>query len=87
MPLYDENDQIIGTFGLSRDITDHKQAENLLTHHAEKLERFNDLAIGREKRMTELKNQINALLRELERPKECYPVNDKTESAATAESA
>ena len=87
MPLYNEKGQIIGTFGLSRDITDRKQAENLLAQHAEKLERFNNLALGREKRMTELKHQINALLRELGRQKECYPVNDKTESAAPTESA
>ncbi|PIE36237.1 hypothetical protein CSA56_00695 [candidate division KSB3 bacterium] len=27
MPLYDEHDNVVGTFGISRDITEHKQAE------------------------------------------------------------
>jgi diguanylate cyclase (GGDEF)-like protein/PAS domain S-box-containing protein len=37
MPMYDQNGKIIGTFGISRDITDRKNAEDNLRHQAEQL--------------------------------------------------
>ena len=39
MPLVDVNGKIIGTFGLSRDITEHKRAEAQLARYAEELRR------------------------------------------------
>jgi len=54
--------------GLVQDITERKRAEETLKAQAERLERlneelqrFNRLAVGREKRMIELKQQMNAL--------------------------
>jgi len=40
MPLYDEHDEIIGTFGVSRDITDRKTAEFRAARYAEENQRF-----------------------------------------------
>jgi sigma-B regulation protein RsbU (phosphoserine phosphatase) len=53
MPLVDVNGKIIGTFGLSRDITEHKRAEEQLARYAEELRRKNqeleeDLEMARE---------------------------------------
>jgi PAS domain S-box-containing protein len=41
MPLHDQNGKIIGTFGLSQDITQRKQAEEKLQNTARKLEQSN----------------------------------------------
>jgi sigma-B regulation protein RsbU (phosphoserine phosphatase) len=53
MPLVDGQGRIIGTFGLSRDITEHKRAEEQLAKYAEELRRKNkeleeDLEMARE---------------------------------------
>jgi predicted nucleic acid-binding Zn-ribbon protein len=42
-----------------------KQAEERLQRHTEELEHFNRLAVGRELRMVELKQQINELSQQL----------------------
>jgi len=41
MPLRDREGKIVGTFGVSRDVTDRKQAEEQLKRTAEELERSN----------------------------------------------
>ena len=41
VPLRDEQGRIIGTFGISRDITERKHAQQQLTRYAEELSRRN----------------------------------------------
>ncbi len=57
-------------FELAIDITERKKAERELTVRMKELEEFNNLAIGRELRMIELKQEINSLRAQLgEKPK------------------
>lgn len=53
-----------------RDITERKQAAKTLDQRMEELERFNRLTVGREEKMIELKDQINALLEQIGQPKQ-----------------
>jgi PAS domain S-box-containing protein len=46
-----------------RDITERKQAEQVLRRKVDELERFNALMVGREIRMVEMKKEVNALLK------------------------
>ena len=65
-PLYDNQGEVIGIFGISRDITTlqsvvaklSRQSEELLAKNQE-LERFNRAMVGRELEMIKLKQQIN----------------------------
>ena len=73
-PMHDAQGQVIGLFGISRDITERQQelahlkqtSEQLAQHNAE-LERFNRVAVDRELAMVALKRQVNTLSVELGR--------------------
>lgn len=52
----------LNAVGISNDITARKKAEEKLQRNMEELTRFNKLAVGREQRMIELKEEINELL-------------------------
>ncbi len=66
-PLRDGDGKVIGMFGIARDITQRQQAEMALRRNLEELERFNRVAVGRELQMIALKQQVNALARQLGR--------------------
>lgn len=51
--------------GMGLDISDLKTAENKLKKTVHELEAFNKMAVGREKRMIDLKSKINRLSKEL----------------------
>jgi hypothetical protein len=51
------------------DITERKHMEEELRRNIEELERFNKLAIGREIKMIQLKEEINELLCQLNQDK------------------
>jgi PAS domain S-box-containing protein len=53
--------------GISEDVTEIRLSESKLKETLMDLEKFNQLAVGREERMIELKREINALAKELGR--------------------
>jgi len=75
--LRDADKRVFGTFGISRDITERKSAEDEMRARNDELERFNRASVGRELDMIELKRRINALEQELGRPPS-YPRNPET---------
>jgi PAS domain S-box-containing protein len=74
-PFFGSNGAWLGIHGVTRDITERKQAEESLKMKARELERFNSLMIGRELRMIELKKEINELLFKLNEP-EKYTIHE-----------
>ncbi len=73
-----EQGEIIGLIGVAEDITERKQAEEEIKRRAEELSRFNQLMVGRELKMVNLKREVNELLEKLGLPKK-YEAPDKLE--------
>ena len=67
-----DDGKVLGGVGIVEDVTERKRAEEDLEEHIDRLERFNKVTVGRELRMTEMKEEVNALLKELGR-KPSYP--------------
>ena len=67
--LYDAAGEIAGAIETLRDSTGHKHMEKDLRRNLEELELFNKLAIGREIKMIQLKEEINELLCQLNQDK------------------
>jgi PAS domain S-box-containing protein len=63
--IYDAAGQVAGAIESLRDVTERKHMEEELRKNVEELERFNKLAIGRELKMIQLKEEINELLGQL----------------------
>ncbi len=68
MPVSDKDGRVIRWFGTNTDVTERQKAEQEIRQRVEELrraneelERFNRAAVGREKRMIELKKEINEL--------------------------
>lgn len=61
-PVQDKTGEIIGVAIFGQDVTERKQMEAALKRNVEELERFSKLAYGREKKMIQLKKEINELL-------------------------
>lgn len=61
--LQNSDGKIEGTICLIRDISDRIKQEAELKRNLEELERFNRLALGREKQILQLKEEINHLLK------------------------
>jgi hypothetical protein len=60
---------VAGAIESLRDITERKHMEEELRCNVEELERFNKLAIGREIKMIQLKEEINELLSQINQDK------------------
>lgn len=65
--LVDASGAAAGAVLSGRDITEQRRLQDALRQRTDELERFNRLAVGRELRMMDLKQEINALCGELGR--------------------
>jgi len=59
-----EDNEIVGAIITFEDITDRLESDKKLSQRIEELEQFNKLAVGRELKMVELKQEVNQLLSE-----------------------
>jgi hypothetical protein len=64
-PLNDRDGNVVGSFGMTTNITERKQMEEELRRNVDELERFSKVAFGREKKMIQLKREINELMIQL----------------------
>ena len=69
IPRFDSNNNLIGLIHVVRDITERKRIEEELKKKIDDLEKFYDMAVGRELKMKELKNEIKKLTAELSKYK------------------
>jgi PAS domain S-box-containing protein len=67
--IHDADGQVAGAIESLRDITEGKYLEEELRRNLDELERFNKLAIGREIKMIQLKEEINELLSQFKQGK------------------
>ncbi|MFZ5906581.1 MAG: PAS domain-containing protein [Nitrospirota bacterium] len=68
IPIFEEN-KVIKVITIMRDITERKKVEKELKQRMKELQDFYDMAVGRELRMKELKEENNKLRKQLERYK------------------
>jgi len=61
-PLHDAAGRVTGMFGIARDISERARAEEANRRQLEELTRWQQLTLGREGRILDLKNEVNALL-------------------------
>lgn len=66
--LFGEHGKVRFLEGYITDISERKNFENALEQRIFTMEQMNDLYVGREGRMIELKKEVNDLLKELDRP-------------------
>jgi PAS domain S-box-containing protein len=64
-PVQDKTGAIIGVAIFAQDITERRQMEEVLKRNVEELEQFSKLAVGREIKMIQLKQEINELRNQL----------------------
>jgi polar amino acid transport system substrate-binding protein len=64
-PLFDEDGNVVGSFGMTTNIAERKQMEEELRQNVDELERFSKVAFGREKKMIQLKQEINELMSQM----------------------
>ena len=69
MPVFDREGNVVGFSGIAHDITERRKAEAEIQKRVKELEDFYDMAVGRELKMIELKEEIAELKEELERHK------------------
>jgi hypothetical protein len=68
IPERNDGGQIVGYVGTITDITDRKQNEARVAEQMAELNRWHDAMLGRERRVIEMKQEVNALLAQLGQP-------------------
>ncbi len=76
--IFDENGQIVEYQAVGRNITEQKVAEEALRQRTAEIEMFNQVMVGREERIIEMKEEVNRLCLELGREIEYPPVWNET---------
>lgn len=66
-PIFDEKGNLVMMLEYAFDVTERRRAEEALKARLQELERIYKIIIGREKRVIELKNEIDDLLKSLGR--------------------
>ena len=61
-PFYDDRHNILGAVAVMHDITERRRAESLLVERVAELQRWQNVTLGRENRVLELKHEVNELL-------------------------
>jgi PAS domain S-box-containing protein len=64
-PVQDKAGAIMGVAIFAQDITERKHMEEELRRNVDELERFSKLAFGREKKMIQIKQEVNELMSQL----------------------
>jgi len=64
-PVQDKTGAVIGVAIFAQDITERRHMENEMKRNVEELEQFSKVAIGREIKMIQLKQEVNEILRQL----------------------
>jgi PAS domain S-box-containing protein len=67
-PIHDDAGAIIGIAGTTRDINVRKRAEAQIREQLNELKRWQNITLGREDRIMELKREVNKLLAEAGKP-------------------
>ena len=63
-PITESGNNVVGAIITFEDISERLKTDKTLKQRIKELEQFNQLAVGRELKMVELKQEINQLLRE-----------------------
>ncbi len=69
IPILDKEGKLKGYRGTDKDITDRSKAEDELKQKTAEIQRRNELMMGREERIIELKKEVNNLLSEMGKDK------------------
>ena len=67
-PLLDAAARVEALICITRDVTERKRTEAQIQGQLEELQRWREVTLGREDRVLSLKEEVNALLKELGRP-------------------
>lgn len=73
----------VEVYGVFQDVTEHKQARAKIENQLEELKRWQDVMLGREDRVQELKREVNALCRRLSEPVRYPSQNGNPSGSAT----
>jgi len=84
LPVASADKTILAGLSISQDITERKQAEERTSRQLEELQRWQDVTLGREDRVRQLKSEVNQLLVQHGEPARYYGQESGSEKQETA---